>query len=718
MNNSQIKEVMTMNSIFKNSKWFATLLVQLVFLFSIVGQATLVSASGAPTSIFYTENQQIKYSLNLGTPMPFYGKGIIYEPIPIGFSDGSTFVDVYHEQWRALYKRDIAIMRKMGINTIRIYGFFGYPPTYGQDKSIPSTSNLFNTLSDNYNHCINSTTGDPKSSQNDCTNYWNSAPWDHSEFLDELWNNGVDPIYVLVGIDNESVGSFLPNGTTAGGNAQPTTGVSGYLGYKNYVNFYTNLISWIGRKYGSHPAIMGFAMFNEKNDGRWDVGPFWDLINGYAKQIHNDSNLDGKLAGLALQTSAADVPNHMSNSYVLNSKVDFWGVNLYPISNYGDNYASYVTANPDKAKPLMITEYGALSVTHSPDVAGWPGCGKACPVGKEKTANEQKATTDIGKNYAKATNPAHPFFNGFYYFEYSDEWWKMKKSGTGKTIDNENTDHLWIHDLGTAAGGGESASGYWDEEWWGLLAVQRTGYDVSFDKNSYQNNQVAWIPGAAYYKTPPDYLIPRPQLAKLVQLYTGDKNKTLADIPTQNTFTLSNATSSTNIAALYGFEKTPASDKTYQATFDISPGKTAAVAMPANIQSFVIYNTNSWVPLCTNLASGISSHAGATLYVSEVSGDYTCGYTKPAPITVDCNDLATNYPASCAPIPGKNYGPGITYGCGHGVHCSLIATGGKYNSCSAAQKFGWVASQYYFLQTTKSASDCSFGGVGQYVGGH
>lgn len=671
-------------------------------------------ADGASASNWSVKKQQIQLSENVGTPLPFFGKGIIYEPIPIGFSGGSTFVDVYHKEWRALYKRDIPIMRSMGINTVRVYGFFGYPPTYGVDNSIPPTSNLYNTLKDNYTNCINSTTGEPLSDQTGCVSYWDNAPWDHSDFLDELWNGGKNPIYLLVGVDNESIGSFLPSDTTGGGNAQPTTGNVGYLGYKNYKNFYANLIAWIGRKYGDHPAILGFALFNEKNDGRWDVKPFWELIDGYANQIHADENLNGRLVGLALQTSAADVKDHMGNSNVLKSTVDFWGVNLYPISNYGQEYATYVTTYPDQAKPLLITEYGALSVTHSPSVAGWPGCGSSCPKGVETPSNEKNAGADITTNYNTATNPTYSFFNGFYYFEYSDEWWKMKKPGNPIA----NTQHLWIHDLGNVLTGGDSASGYWDEEWWGLLAAQRTGYDVTYARSDYENNHTAWIQGAEYYKTPPDYLIPRSQIATLMQLYTGDSGKTLADIPTQITFTLSNVTVGTTVAALYSYEETP--DNEYQATYTIEAGKSAAVAMPANIKSFVIYNAggNSWVPICENLASQITSQTGPILYVSESSGNFSCSFTKPMPPTVNCGDLTSKYKVYCEAIPNNNYGPALTWGCGSGgVDCSIIAPGGKYQNCSSSDRFTWMASRYYSQQSPQSPSDCSFSGVGKFVSG-
>jgi len=284
-----------------------------------------------------------------------FGNGIAYEPVPIGFDDGSTFVDLYHDAWRALYKRDIPILRAMGVNTIRTYGFFGYPPTDGRDPSLPSS--LSNTLNDNYTHCIDPSTGNPKTDQSDCTKYWDAAPWNHKELLDELWNGGTNPIYLLIGVDNESFGSFYPydsNHPERGGNAQPTTKTNGYLGHKNYVNFYSNLIAWIGRNYGDHPSVLGLALFNEKNKGRWDFVPFWDLVNHYADQIHNDSHLNGKLLGLVLQTSSGDVTRYISKKSALNAHVDFWGGNQ-------------LVNNPTR----------------------------------------------------------YPFFNGFYYFGYADEWWKM-----------------------------------------------------------------------------------------------------------------------------------------------------------------------------------------------------------------------------------------------------------------------------------------------------
>jgi len=81
---------------------------------------------------------------------PFLMRGVCYQPTPIGTNPAFAppFGDYYTSSYANLYERDIPLIRAMGANTIRIYGW---------------------------------------SDQNN-----------HDGFLDACYNGGVDPIYVLV----------------------------------------------------------------------------------------------------------------------------------------------------------------------------------------------------------------------------------------------------------------------------------------------------------------------------------------------------------------------------------------------------------------------------------------------------------------------------------------------------------------------------------------
>ncbi|WP_152630664.1 hypothetical protein [Thalassospira sp. HJ] len=705
---------------------------------SLMANATYVRASS--TSDWTVSGQTIQLNGE-----NFFGNGIAYEPVPIGSSDGSTMVDTYHEAWRTVFMRDIPIMRKMNINTVRVYGFWEHAPT--QDNLIA-----------NYNNC-----SEDKGSPSQCEDFWGVSQkcleketakgcgdlWSHKEFLDELWNKGNDPIYVLIGVSAPgAIGTIFP----------PTL-PGGAMGYKNRRNFMKNNLKSIGARYPNHPAIMGFALLNESNVGRWSNSKpanvdYWQLVNSLTNQIHEDSNFDNKIVGLALQASSGEIcatsnptsksacesnPGPMQQMQVYESAVDFWGVNLYPVSsyqqkdNFGAVYQTYVEIlkglNPSiTAKPLLVTEYGALSVQHDPKgEAGWPKCKDSCPRGVEKAKYERFAMDQLCVNFNAVTS--YPFFNGMYYFSYSDEWWKSEP------------DHVWDHDVGSASGGGLSASGFWDEEWWGVFAAQRTGYDVDtkWVTSSYPSNSFNWPSYDAYYQTPLDYLVPRPQAALLSLLY-GDANydctmsnttkstppkkgfkpsesnvsAALEALPTQIPFTIKNLTSS-SIAALYGYEASPI--QTYQATYPTGPGMRAVAAMPANIQSFVLYQTDTtsgsaWVPIkCNgddkNLAGKITnSYAGQTLYVVEgEAGTISC--TTTAPAKGSCSDLVSSE-AQCQAVVGSDFSAALGWGCGEGrVDCTTINTA-PYKGCSADMKFSWMASKYYSAQEKPTASDCKF----------
>ena len=136
------------------------------------------------------------------------------------------------------------------------------------------------------------------------------------------------------------------------------------------------------------------------------------------------------------------------------------------------------------------------------------------------------------------------------------------------------------------------------------------------------------VPGTAFGHRFRDYLIPRrPILEKIVHQYTGGAKK-VADLPWQIRFTLSNGTTgASKIAALYAYESPPT--QTYMANYPLDIGKTAAVAMPANIGSFIVYDASKsqWIPICTVLVGTVVKNAGGTLKVTDrTSGGYQCSF--------------------------------------------------------------------------------------------
>ena len=100
--------------------------------------------SARPTSVFTTSHRNI-----LLNGSPFTIRGICYSPTPVGVS-GSIYPygDYWTINYQAVTQRDLANLRRMGVNVVRSYG-------------------------------------------------WLSGP-DHTDYLDRCYNGGERPIYVLV----------------------------------------------------------------------------------------------------------------------------------------------------------------------------------------------------------------------------------------------------------------------------------------------------------------------------------------------------------------------------------------------------------------------------------------------------------------------------------------------------------------------------------------
>src|SRR5262249_4186177 len=84
---------------------------------------------------------------------------------------------------------------------------------------------------------------------------------DHLPFLDKLWNNGNNPIYVWIGISLDPGPIF--------GTKDP-----------NYRQFMKYTVQWAAKRYGNHPALMGFVLGNETNQPAFTShSDYWQYMN-------------------------------------------------------------------------------------------------------------------------------------------------------------------------------------------------------------------------------------------------------------------------------------------------------------------------------------------------------------------------------------------------------------------------------------------------------
>lgn len=391
------------------------------------------TTGGAPINWTLQKDSTAKAS-----PVTFELKGVCYSPTPIGDSNrnGPAFGDVFWDtfeaspgnniyNWYALWgsgalgdtgfnaRDDISRIRAMGCNAIRTYSFISRQ--IGSNGSVPA----------------------PGAGQH----------FTHQQFLDRCWNNGQDPIYVIVGIP-------VPEGV-----------LYRYLQKSNEIAFWEYVVKETAADVKDHPAVIGFTIHNEIDEDRsaFPAGGANEDSNYYYGELKKLADTikavaPGKLVGWA----AHDAPPHVvfggsqpspGPSYFEQlTSIDFFGVNTYQTVNFssitGDGSGSFARLTGAARKPVIFTEIG------------WPATGHRDPNNSdsiyEDETTRQKTADKIAQMLPMALKD--PLVAGTFYFEYCDEWWKQP----GKSIIEWN---------GTVALPTSFPNGYWDEEGFGLFSI-------------------------------------------------------------------------------------------------------------------------------------------------------------------------------------------------------------------------------------------------------
>jgi len=231
-----------------------------------------------------------------------------------------------------------------------------------------------------------------------------------------------------------------------------------------------------------HPAIL-----------MWSVGNEWNYNKLYS---------EGQEGGLTyIQTrdrliEAIDIakeldPNHLvvtiygelpftdaqgSDSYEVMDKVDVWALNVYRGGEWIDanmktifkSWEEFTESNP---KPMFIGEYGADAWdnrTYEPNYSA-----------------QAWATQNLAQGIVNNLTVNGGVASGGFIFEWADEWWK-----DGKGRNDE-------HDVGgVAPGGGPWPDMVFNEEWFGLLPIERTS------RMAYDAYKAVLWPGATLPPTP------------------------------------------------------------------------------------------------------------------------------------------------------------------------------------------------------------------------
>ena len=357
-------------------------------------------------------------------------KGMNYSPVPIGTKPGNEpYGDYFVLNYRNVWKPDLAMMRAAGINAIKLYA------------------------------------GDP---------YKNAGPpgscgnW--KAFLDECYNGGVNPIYVVMF-------SYVQGGVIAAGGAA----------YQRYLNDYEMMVKSTIR----HPAVLGYCIGNEIFDGVATNPQFWTNFGALVDRA------DG--AGVSmnckpfLMTAITDDYTPQASWPAIKegeksgklSKLDAWGLNVYRGPKIGGDGNSPFTqykalmTSLKRSKPFILAEWGTPHSTRPIGTYGKAG-GGVLPINLDSISESEMGK---GKPYFDATTTAKFLTSqwntikaniaakndqvcvGGFIFDWCDEYWKG----------NDPNNH--VGGPNQAFMGGAFAGSYYDEAWFGVTsAVAQSDY--------------------------------------------------------------------------------------------------------------------------------------------------------------------------------------------------------------------------------------------------
>jgi hypothetical protein len=399
------------------------------------------------------------------TESDFVIKGVCYSPTPINvLGDGAPNIgDFFFDpvknpvtgnidffNWYGLWgtgslgdgfnaRDDLNKIRNLKANTIRTYSMLSRQQNE-KDKGLPE----FPDPAQQYHH-------------------------QHEQFLDKCWNNGKDPIYVIVGIPLPPDNLYLD-----------------LQGNTDKIKFYDFVLRETIADLKDHPAVLGFTTQNEINNGP-DAFPngsggqmtadnpstgavndrsnfFWAKIkehSDYAKATAPD-----KLNGICVHDFreiaqyASVFPNPGPTYLEQASNLDFIGINTYQAQNYDSQFKNgWGAVTGAGRKAIVFSELGFPATTR--DENGDPKTLKETPASRQATADLVKVM--LPKAYEDGVSL------GACYFEFSDEWWKQV--GNTKIVDGKTVRAVdeWV--------GGDPNNDfpnkYWDEEGFGLFSVAR-----------------------------------------------------------------------------------------------------------------------------------------------------------------------------------------------------------------------------------------------------
>jgi hypothetical protein len=391
------------------------------------------SRRATSTSAFTVSGRNILLN---GTP--FFIKGVDYGPNQIdSYADPNPLDNANEPVW----KPDLAAMRAAGVNAVKLYAinlksFQPYVYILGNDHKL-----------------LDYETGKI------------------DKFLDQAWNNGDHPIYVVLSVFFGGDDILRPK----------------------YVDALKTVYNLMATEYAAHPAVMGISIGSEINSRTLIHNPVWwkglnevsdSITKAYeavnAQKINTTTMVDD-----GLETVRA--------GELAKFKVDAWGVDVYRGRTMGRLWNEI---SEDTARPVIIAEYGASSAYYPPSSARYdfatgsctdypPGTGEkpyyglppphpwelARELPKSPGANPRMqflveyATRNATEIFTHRAPIAGGLTSGGFYFEWNDEWWK---SGWPFL-------HIGGFEGNKIINNAEFPGCYDDQAWFGLFGDKKNG---------------------------------------------------------------------------------------------------------------------------------------------------------------------------------------------------------------------------------------------------
>lgn len=205
----------------------------------------------------------------------------------------------------------------------------------------------------------------------------------------------------------------------------------------------------------SHIADIVVTLQNHPSTLFWEIGNEWNYNNFYNSDGDFKTSLTRIQEVLTLVRSLDEHSPISVNYGELPSPstlealdADIWGLNIYRSDDFEDLFLSWKDLS---SKPIYIGEYGADAIDNR------NGDGRYAPDSQAYAV--ETLTNQIVSQYA-STGDGQVL--GGALFEFSDEWWKDAKGDPT------------VHDIGgIAPGGGPYPDLEFNEEWWGIVDIDR-----------------------------------------------------------------------------------------------------------------------------------------------------------------------------------------------------------------------------------------------------